>query len=89
MTNPSKEDENGFEVRYKCTCMKEEVSLRVPFRKDGEDIVEWMANCVQTALYLDHRKRSPLCMRTAMEYAKMPVPENTPFIGADVKKFLQ
>ncbi len=84
----SKVSENGFEVRYKCSCMGAEVSIFVPFRNEGEDIRDWMANCVQAALYVDHRKRSPFCAKTTMEYAKILMPESSPFIGADHKKFL-
>ena len=72
---------NGVEIRYKCKCMSCEANLSVPFRRRGEDIVEWMETCVQRAIYLDHRQRSPLCLATALEYAKIPAPDSAPFIG--------
>ncbi len=61
------------EVIYKCRCMKEEAKLEIPARRDDEEIGSWM-NILQAALTVDHRKRSPLCVRTAMEYAKIYVP---------------
>lgn len=71
-----------IEVRYKCACMPVEASIMVPFRRPKEeDVVQWMQNCMGLAIYLDHRQRSPSCRATAMEYAKVPAPENAPFIG--------
>lgn len=71
-----------IEVRYKCHCMAAEAVVKVPFRRDGETVTQWMQRCVETALYLDHRVRSPLCLSETMEYAKLPAPENAPFLGA-------
>lgn len=61
------------EVKYKCQCMTEEAVLSVPARRPGEDIVFWMNSCVQTSLYLDHRRRSPKCRRDTMEYADIHI----------------
>lgn len=72
---------NKIEVRYKCSCMKEEAKVLVPYRRDDENVIEWMDRCVQPSLYLDHRERSPLCKAETMEYAKLPAPENAPYIG--------
>lgn len=72
----------SVEVRYKCTCFSEEVKVLVPFRRKDENVIDWMNLCVQPALYLDHRQRSPRCRKAEMEYAKLPAPENAPFLGA-------
>lgn len=71
-----------IKVVYKCACMNKEASVDVPFRRADEDIHAWFENCVQQAIFLDHRKRSPLCRATATEYVKIPAPESAPFIGA-------
>jgi hypothetical protein len=70
-----------IELRYKCHCMPAEVSLKVRFRRADEDIIEWMEGVVRHAIGADHRRRSPIYRATAMEYAKIPAPENAPFIG--------
>lgn len=67
-------------IAYKCACMPVEASITVRYRRTDEDVTEWM-EMVQAALGVDHQLRSPLCMRTAVEYAKIPAPENAPFIG--------
>lgn len=67
-------------ILYKCHCMAAEAAVEVAERRDGEDILDWMQH-VQMAIGVDHRKRSVLCMATALEYAKIPVPEGSPAIG--------
>lgn len=64
-------------IQYKCTCMPTEVDLRVPERKTGEDIKSFMDN-MSVAISKDHSTRSPLCTRTTMEYAKVPMDDNKP-----------
>jgi len=70
----------SVEVTYKCACMPAEVTIYAPYRRSDQDVVEWMA-VVQEIISIDHRLRSPTCMRTAMEYAKIPMPENAPRLG--------
>lgn len=70
-----------IELRYKCACMPTEVALSVRYHTSDEDVVEWMRDVVQQEIGRDHANRSPLCMRNAMEYAKIPVPENAPYVG--------
>lgn len=60
------------EIKYKCSCMTAETSIQVPERGKAEDIRDFM-NRVQLAIGKDHRERSPLCLATKMEYAKVPV----------------
>lgn len=69
-----------IEVRYKCRCLENEVSVRVRYRETHEDISDWMET-VQQSIGSDHHKRSPMCRATAMEYAKIPIPENAPGVG--------
>lgn len=64
-----------IEVRYKCFCMTAEASVHVHGRDGTEEIMEFMER-VQRALGEDHLRRSPLCQRTTMEYAKTPVEGN-------------
>lgn len=73
-----------MEIFYKCVCMKEETKCTVPLRQEGEDIGKWMHK-VGIAISADHQIRIPICNATAMEYAKIPLPENAPFIGAKGK----
>lgn len=72
-------------AHYKCCCFAEEVSVSIPPRRADEKVEEWMSLCVQPALYLDHRVRSPLCKESTVEYLKIPMPENAEFIGAQPK----
>lgn len=61
-----------MDIYYKCTCMAEEAMVWVPDRKEDQDVVEWVEKVVGAAIGADHSNRSPLCMRTKMEYAKIP-----------------
>lgn len=71
----------GVEVAYKCTCAPVEVLLQVPFRREDEDLREWMESIVGAACYLDHRQRSPSCPSKNVEYVKVNSPDNAPFVG--------
>jgi hypothetical protein len=70
---------------YKCRCMAEEVALEVRNRRHGEDVGEWMHHVVQLAMTTDHMTRSPRCRAATVEYAKLPMAENTPYIGGEPK----
>lgn len=71
-------------VPFKCRCMDAEGSVDVRYRQEGEDVADWMA-VLQLAIGEDHRRRSPWCRSTTMEYAKIPAPDNAPFIGGRPK----
>lgn len=73
-----------MDILYKCTCMTAEVSVAVPDRQKDEDIRDWMLK-VGIAISADHQIRNPICGATSMEYAKIPMPENAPFIGGKPK----
>lgn len=64
-----------IEVRYKCRCMSQEVRLQVRARDKHEEILDFMEK-VQASIGDDHHSRSPLCMATTMEYAKVPVDDD-------------
>ncbi len=68
-------------IRYKCACLQDEVTLDIQARRPHQDIAEWMENIVTPALGVDHRKRSPICQATAVEYLKLAVPEDGRNIG--------
>lgn len=68
-------------LHYKCTCMKEEVTFEMPARRFNEDVADFMER-VQKWLGEDHSQRSPFCRATAVEYLKMPVPEDGRPIGS-------
>jgi hypothetical protein len=53
-------------------------------RQEVEDILAWMHK-VGIAISADHQIRNPICKATSMEYAKIPTPENAPYIGAKGK----
>jgi hypothetical protein len=61
--------------------MNADASFSVRARKAEEDVVAWMENCVLPALGQHHMGRSPFCRANAVEYLKIPAPENAPFIG--------
>lgn len=58
------------EMRYKCVCMEEEVSVMLAERRVNEDIRDYMAY-MQAVICSDHRLRSPLCEQKNMEYVKL------------------
>lgn len=62
-----------IDVRYKCACLPVEASLQLREREVTEDIMGFMGR-VQVAIGQDHARRSPLCLATTMEYAKIPAP---------------
>jgi hypothetical protein len=70
---------------YKCRCMAQQVAVDVQERTEDQDVVDWVENTVGHAIGADHRARSPFCMATVMEFAKIPAPENAPFIGGAPK----
>lgn len=60
--------------------MKNEVELVIPDRRANGDLGDWMhmmATCIST----DHRAMNPICMRTEMEYAKIPMADNSQGVG--------
>lgn len=67
-------------IIFKCKCMAAEATVQVRNRNEHEDVADWM-ELVQSTISNAHRKTSPLCMSATMEYAKIPMPENAPFIG--------
>lgn len=70
-----------MDVRYKCRCMANEVTIDVHDREEGEDVVDWMKGCVVVEVSLDHGNRSPLCQERKMEYVKLPYDSETGRIG--------
>lgn len=72
-----------IKVTYQCLCMKEEVSLYIPARKEDEDIADWMGLVLTPSLYLHHRTHSPKCTSPEIDHVKVPITENHP-IGAQV-----
>jgi len=74
------------DIRYKCSCMQDEVTFSVTARRKHQDIKDWMENYVTPQLTKDHAKRSPLCRSTTVEYLKLPVPEDGRAIGEPKEK---
>ncbi len=72
---------SAISVPYKCRCMAADAVVTVPARRPGEDIAHWMETCLQLAIHVDHRLRSPACMGTELEYAKVPFHESNPNVG--------
>lgn len=68
-------------VSYKCTCMQDEGSFLVRDRTAVENAVEWVEGPMAKALGADHRRRSPTCTASKVEYVKIPMPENAPYLG--------
>lgn len=70
-----------MKIIYKCRCMATEAHVEVRDRREDEDILEWMESAVQPTLGAYHIRTSPWCRSTVSEYVKIPMPENSPFIG--------
>lgn len=60
-------------VTYKCECLDEEVTIAVPDRLEGDDVVHWVSTIVGSELFKDHRTRSPDCRSTATQYVKFEI----------------
>lgn len=73
------------EIRYKCRCLTEEVTLQALERRETEDIGNWMNLVLTPSIYLDHRARSPTCEAVEMEYAKVYLPPDGGPIGSAFK----
>ena len=73
---------NALDIPYKCACMAEEAIVKVPVRREDEDVVDWMSHICTAAIAIDHRFRSPDCRAEKIDYIKIPMSENTPYIGA-------
>lgn len=71
----------SIKLLYKCSCIASERVVEVRNKASDEDVVEWMEDLVTPAVSADHSKRSPHCRAFALEYLKIPVPENAPGIG--------
>jgi hypothetical protein len=68
-------------ITYKCRCMIEEVSIDIPSRGRSVELPDWIERVVKPELGRDHATRSPLCAATAVEYLKLPIPEDGRRIG--------
>jgi hypothetical protein len=64
-------------IRYKCSCMKDEVAFDMPARRFNEDLERFMPR-MQKWLGEDHAQRSPFCRTSKTEYVKMEMPEGRP-----------
>jgi hypothetical protein len=72
---------------WKCRCMPEEAALEVRARAPGEDIAAWMEGVVLPSVTRAHTAWSPLCGATAVEYLKLPIPEDGRGIGESAATF--
>lgn len=68
-------------IRYKCSCLSEEVAFDMPARRFNEDISDFMER-MKRWLGEDHSQRSPFCRSGKTEYVKLPVPEDGRPIGS-------
>lgn len=71
-----------MKLQYKCKCLVNEVEIEVRERLPDEIIVHWVETVVGYAIGNDHNNRSPTCREKTVEYVKIPVPENAPYIGS-------
>lgn len=62
-----------IELKYKCQCLREEVSFTVRERLPEEELADYMENYVQVGLIFDHMTRAPRCTSPKIEYLKLPV----------------
>jgi hypothetical protein len=60
--------------------MQDEVTLHMPARSMQEDVIDFVER-MQRDIGVDHRKRSPLCMATKLEYAKIPLDKDVDRVG--------
>ena len=73
-----------IDIRLKCICTPEEVTLNVRERKFNEDIKDWMEFVTKQVTHW-HQTEHPLCRSDKLEYLKIPVPDGSPQIGTKPK----
>lgn len=74
-----------MKIIYKCRCMAAETEIDVPDRRPGTIITTWM-DMVMKNIGFDHRELSSHCRSTQLEYAKIPVDEESSQIGTSADK---
>jgi hypothetical protein len=62
-----------IEVLYSCPCFEGEAKVKVPERRDNQDVADWVGNTLGLFLTHDHKQRSPRCTRTTMAHVKIPM----------------
>ena len=67
-------------VVYKCHCMPKEMSVPVLARDLDEHIIIFMDR-VKRSLGRHHMEHCPICTRTEMEYAKIPIDDDQIGVG--------
>lgn len=73
------------EIRYKCKCTKEEQTLFILERSEGENIEHYMAY-MQGQIGAHHFSLNPKCRQTKMKYAKLHIGANGSIGSAPVKQ---
>ena len=73
-----------MEIVYTCSCTREEITVTVPYRVGGTDILAWMG-VIQRCIGYDHSARSPTCLKTTVEYAKIPIVDHAAPVGEKPK----
>ena len=68
--------ERRTEIRYKCHCMPEEVSIFVRARTENDNIALWMKTVAIHEITEDHKRRCPTCSRDTMQYAKILIAQD-------------
>lgn len=68
--------EEAVKIIYKCRCMAAETEIDVPDRRTGTEIAVWL-DMVRGNIAFDHRELSSHCQSTQMEYAKIPLDDNS------------
>ena len=64
----------NVEVGWKCACMATEAKALVPERLPAHNIVAWVQDVMAPRIAAEHRRLSPMCDETTMEFVKIPVP---------------
>lgn len=72
---------DGVWVVYRCQCFEGKRQVLVPYRKEGEDVLDWTITCVQGSVTLDHRFRSPTCDVVKADYIEIPMEQGVDRIG--------
>ena len=65
---------SAVEIGWKCKCMAAEATLLVPERRPAHDVVAWVQDVVAHRIAAEHRRLSPACWETTMEFVKIHVP---------------
>lgn len=73
-----------FQFSYKCHACGVDRTVKVPWRKPAENIIQYLETIIYPAVARDHREARPICASRHVDL-KLPIENETEAIGMKVK----